>query len=279
VRCDPNQFENALLNLAINARDAIIPSSGRIRIETGNVTLHAPDTLAWDGAEPGDYVCITVSDTGCGMTPDVLAHAFEPFFTTKPDGQGTGLGLSQLYGFVRQSHGVVRLESQVSTGTSVHLYLPRHEELPDWEEKAAVTGSAQPQEEHGAAATVLLVEDEVTVRTAAAEALRQAGFTVVEAEDGPEGLNALLLHREEGPRLNLLVADIGLPGGLNGRQLADAARSMVSDLPVLLITGYADDALEGKGQLTEGMALLAKPFELAALTDRVQTLLNAAARA
>ena len=280
VRCDPNQLESALLNLAINARDAM-PNGGSVLIETEHVALNPADTAAWEGAEPGDYVRVCVADTGCGMPPDVLEHAFEPFFTTKPDGQGTGLGLSQLYGFIRQSQGVVRLESQVGKGTSVHLYLPRSSSdepeipAPSGDQEAAHTAT-----EHGGAATVLLVEDEGTVRAAAAEALRQAGFTVIEAKDGHDGLNILrqVFDRKKGQRLDLLVADIGLPGGLNGRQLADAARSIAADLPILLITGYAGGALHGHGQLERGMALLVKPFELSALTERVRRLLKAVPR-
>ena len=280
VRCDPNQLESALLNLAINARDAM-PEGGRVLIETEHVALSEADTRTWEGAEPGDYVRVTVSDTGCGMTRDVLEHAFEPFFTTKPDGQGTGLGLSQLYGFIRQSHGVVRLESQVGTGTSVHLYLPRNDDVSDIPVPPEFPDVAHLQAGQGAPATVLLVEDEETVREAAAEALRTDGFSVIEAKDGHEGLKILhqAFRREKGAGLDLLVTDIGLPGGLNGRQLADAARSMAADLPILLITGYAGDALKDRGQLEQGMALLVKPFELSALTARVRRLIASATHA
>ena len=274
VRCDPNQLESALLNIAINARDAM-PDGGIVRIESEHVALNVADTLAWEGAEPGDYVRITVSDNGCGMTPDVLEHVFEPFFTTKPDGQGTGLGLSQIYGFIRQSHGVVRLESQLGVGTSVHLYLPRNDDAQEIQAPPANSELPLRDSEEGIPATVLLVEDEPTVRAAAAEALRQAGLTVIEAQHGQEGLTILqqMFHSKKRPGLDLLVADIGLPGGLNGRQLADAARSIITDLPVLLITGYAGDALKGRGHLEEGMALLAKPFELPVLIERVRRML------
>jgi nitrogen-specific signal transduction histidine kinase/ActR/RegA family two-component response regulator len=277
VRCDPNQLENALLNLAINARDAM-PDGGSLLIETAHVDLSGADTQAWEEAKPGDYVRITVSDTGIGMTPDVLTHAFEPFFTTKPDGHGTGLGLSQLYGFVRQSHGAVRLESEVGAGTSVHMYLPRSDDVPDATKDTAPTVTTQQPVEIGIAATVLLVEDEAIVRASAAEVLRLRGWKVIEAEDGRTGLQALhqALRNGKTNAIDLLVADIGLPGGLNGRQLADAARAAVSDLPVLLITGYAGSALNGKGKLESGMELLVKPFTLDDLAERVQSMIKLA---
>jgi signal transduction histidine kinase/ActR/RegA family two-component response regulator len=277
VRCDPNQLENALLNLAINARDAM-PDGGRLLIETAHVDLSRADTQAWEGAKPGDYVRITVSDTGIGMTPDVLTHAFEPFFTTKPDGHGTGLGLSQLYGFVRQSHGAVRLETEVGAGTSVHMYLPRTDDVPDATKDTAPTVTTQQPVEVGGAATVLLVDDEAIVRASAAEVLRLRGWKVIEAEDGRTGLQALhqALRNGKTNAIDLLVADIGLPGGLNGRQLADAARAAVSDLPVLLITGYAGRTLNGKGKLESGMELLVKPFTLDDLAERVQSMIKLA---
>ncbi|PPQ31141.1 ATP-binding protein [Rhodopila globiformis] len=230
---------------------------------------------------PGDFVRITVSDTGSGMSPDVLAHAFEPFFTTKPDGQGTGLGLSQLYGFIRQSRGIVRLESTVGGGTSVHLYLPRVEAGP--EDAVAV---AQPRLQPKPAApvepaTVLLVEDEEVIREITAEALRELGFRVIEANDGPDGLEALQreLAASEAGAVSLLLTDVGLPGGLNGRQLADAAREMVPGLPILLITGYAGDALNQQGRPGPDMAVLLKPFDLEVLADKVESMIGRRAAA
>jgi len=276
VRCDPNQLENALLNLAINSRDALPPTGGRIDISADQVTLTEADTCPWDEVNPGDFVRITVADTGAGIGPDVLAHAFEPFFTTKPDGQGTGLGLSQLYGFVRQSHGIVRLESALGSGTSVHLFLPRSEAGPG-DEVAVAEPVSQPQPVTAAAPwTVLLVEDEEIIREVTAEALRELGYRVIEAEDGPDGLRALqkALQAPERGAVNLLVTDVGLPGGLNGRQLADAARKLVPDLPILLITGYAGDALNRQGRLGPDMALLPKPFGLDALADKVRAMIE-----
>nr|WP_294503714.1 ATP-binding protein [uncultured Rhodopila sp.] len=276
VRCDPNQLENALLNLAINARDALTPNGGKIVFSTDHVTLDEAETRPWDGVAAGDFVRITVSDTGCGMTPEVLARAFEPFFTTKPDGQGTGLGLSQLYGFVRQSHGLVRLESAPGAGTSVHLYLPRSESGSDDATNASVERPPRQVTEAAAPATVLLVEDEEIIREFTAEALRELGYHVIEAEDGPDGLHALRQSLDAPERIDvkLLVTDVGLPGGLNGRQLADAARELVPRLPILLISGYAGDAIRKQGQLGPDMQMLSKPFALEALAEKVRAIIG-----
>jgi PAS domain S-box-containing protein len=275
VRCDPNQLENALLNLAINARDAMMPAGGRLVIETVHEHLSERDTTDWEGAVPGDYVRVGVTDTGTGMAPDVMAHAFEPFFTTKPIGQGTGLGLSQLYGFVRQSRGVVRLKSELGAGTSVYLYLARSADAPAHAVDAA-SYADRPHSMPGTAATVLLVEDEVAVRDFAAEALRHLGYHVIEATDGPTGLRRLqdLLGAAGADGVDLLVTDIGLPGGLNGRQLADAARGLAPALPILLITGYAGDAMNDQDDLAPGMEMLVKPFELDALTERIRSMIG-----
>jgi PAS domain S-box-containing protein len=268
VRCDPNQMENALLNLAINARDAMLPAGGALTLETAHVALTETDVTGWDGAAAGPHVRITVTDTGSGMTPEVMQHAFEPFFTTKPVGQGTGLGLSQVYGFVRQSNGMMRLESAPGLGTSVHLYLPLHAEL---EEGAAAAGD-EVRPSSGKGATVLLVEDEPQIREFAAEALRDLGYTVWDAKDALTGLTALRAARKAG-KVDLLLADIGLPGGMNGRQLGMAARELIPDLPVLLITGYAGDALGPDAALGPDFFLLGKPFTLQALAARVETIL------
>lgn len=279
VRCDANQMENAVLNLVINARDAMRQCGGRLVIETAQVTLTESETCDWDGALPGEYVEVTVSDTGTGMPADVMARAFDPFFTTKPAGQGTGLGLSQLFGFMRQSNGLVRLDSEVDVGTSVHLYFPRCRERavqkrPDHDSAARKVQRQLAQSV--VKATVLLVEDELSVREFAAEALQELGYRVLEAEDGAGALKALenSLRGPEADRVRLLVTDVGLPGGLNGRRLADEARRMVANLPVLLITGNADDAFDGPPQLEPGMHMLGKPFELELLVWQVQTMLN-----
>jgi CheY-like chemotaxis protein len=209
------------------------------------------------------------------MTPEVLAHAFEPFFTTKPDGQGTGLGLSQLYGFVRQSQGMVRLESTAGSGTSVHVFLPRSSAAAD----AAQAEQPDPERqrvEAVAPATVLLVEDEEIIREFTAEALRELGYRVIEAEDGPDGLHSLRasLGSSGATAVKLLVTDVGLPGGLNGRQLADAARELVPRLPVLLISGYAGDAMKKHGPLGPDMAMLSKPFALEVLAEKVRAIIG-----
>ena len=275
VYCDANQMESVLLNLAINARDAM-PSGGKLSIETAHVTLREVDTRDWEAA-PGDYVRVTVADTGTGMTPDVLAHVFEPFFTTKPDGQGTGLGLSQVYGFARQSRGLIRLDSEEGLGTEAHLYLPRCADTIIAHDDPSLPGASPPASiAENQTATVLLVEDEPAVRIFVAESLRELGFRVMEAEDGPSGLDTLhrALRDPQRAGVALLVTDVGLPGGLNGRQLADAARELVSGLPVLLITGYAGEAIKGQGQPAPGMEILSKPFDLEALVGRVRTMVK-----
>jgi PAS domain S-box-containing protein len=276
ILCDPNQLENALLNLAINARDALTPDGGRIVIATDHVILDEADTRPWDGVAAGEFVRITVADTGCGMTPEVLARAFEPFFTTKPDGQGTGLGLSQLYGFVRQSHGLVRLESTAGRGTSVHVFLPRSSAEADDTKHPSEPQAHRRAAEVVAPATVLLVEDEEIIREFTAEALRELGYRVIEAEDGPDGLHALRksLRSPEETAVKLLVTDVGLPGGLNGRQLADAARELVPELPILLISGYAGDAMKQQTPLGPDMAMLSKPFALEVLAEKVRAIIG-----
>lgn len=267
VMCDPNEMESALLNLAINARDAM-PDGGRFSIRTRDVALSAADVADQEGAKAGPYVEIAVSDTGVGMSEATLVRALEPFFTTKPTGQGTGLGLSQIYGFMRQSDGIVRLESALGQGTTVRLYLPRHGVI-DARDESPVPGpdraDATIQE-----AAVLLVEDEEGVRAVAAERLRELGYQVLEVADGPAALRVL---RTEA-RVDVLVTDVGLPGGLNGRQVADAARERRPGLPVLFITGYAGNALET--QLAPGMQVIGKPFSLDTLAARVGTLLETA---
>ncbi|KAA2211740.1 hybrid sensor histidine kinase/response regulator [Teichococcus oryzae] len=264
TRVDRNQLENALLNLCINARDAM-PDGGSILIEAGNAAL---DEKAAPGHDmpPGEYVSISVTDTGTGMPPDVIERVFDPFFTTKPLGQGTGLGLSMVYGFVRQSGGQVRIDSAVGHGTTVRLYLPRHRaELPppEPESNAAAAPRAAPGE------AVLVVDDEPTVRMLVTEVLRELGYGAIEAVNGTSGLDIL----RSSARIDLLVSDVGLPGGMNGRQLADAGRALRPELKVLLITGYAESAVLGERHLAPGMAVLTKPFSLEALGRRIKALI------
>ncbi|TAK73643.1 MAG: PAS domain S-box protein [Aquabacterium sp.] len=263
--CDPNQLENAILNLAINARDAM-PQGGRLTIETCNTHLDSAYALSHGGLEPGQYVCISVTDTGVGMTADVVERAFDPFFTTKPMGQGTGLGLSMIYGFARQSEGACRIYSEPGRGTTVKLYLPRNHAGEAVEAQTAERPAAQPVE---ASEVVLVVEDEEIVRALILEVLAELGYRALEAADGPSGL-ALL---EAEGRIDLLVTDIGLPG-LNGRQMVDAARHRRPDLQVLFMTGYAENAAIANGFLEPGMAMITKPFSMDTLAARMQDMIG-----
>jgi signal transduction histidine kinase len=257
---DSSQLENALLNLSINARDAM-PGGGRITIETANRWLDEHGAGERDLA-PGQYVSLCVTDTGTGMTPEVIERAFDPFFTTKPIGQGTGLGLSMVYGFVRQSGGQVRIYSEVNQGTTMCLYLPRHYgKEADKPAALATKPTVRPQADH----TVLVVDDEPSIRMLLTDALEEIGFNVLEAHDGPTGLKIL----QSDATIDLLVTDVGLPGGMNGRQLADAARATRPALKILFITGYAENAIIGNGQLAPGMQVLTKPFVVEALAGRV----------
>ena len=261
---DANQLENALLNLCINARDAM-PDGGRITLETRNRWLD--ERVAREhGLDPGQYVSVSVSDTGTGIDKATLERVFDPFFTTKPLGQGTGLGLSMVYGFARQSNGHVRINSELGHGTIVCLYLPRHlgeEEVED-EPPAAAASQAHPDQ------TVLVVDDEPTVRMLVVDALAELGYACLEAPDGAAGLRLL----QSGRRIDLLITDVGLPGGLNGRQVADGARAVLPDLKVLFITGYAENAVLNHGHIEQGMEVLTKPFAIGDLAGRVDRMLR-----
>ena len=267
--CDVNQLESTLLNLAINARHAM-PDGGALVIETGNAVVPDRHSKSADiflaGAAPGDYVVLRVADTGHGMTPEVLARAFDPFFTTKPLGQGTGLGLSMIHGFVQQSGGQVLLRSAERQGTTVTIYLPRH--------VVATRGNGA----HGAsvrtpgnetAAVVLVVEDEPAVCMILVAVLEDLGYAVLQAIDGRSALDLV----GGSAQIDLLVTDVGLPGGINGRQLADAVRRSRPDLKVLFITGYANGAAVG-GLMDQGMGLLTKPFSKEALANTAQAMLR-----
>ena len=264
TKVDPSQLESALLNLSINARDAM-PHGGRITIETANKWL---DDRAAKERElpPGQYLSVCVTDTGTGMAPEVVQRAFDPFFTTKPLGQGTGLGLSMIHGFVRQSGGQVRIYTEPGKGTTMCLYLPRFMGEMD----AAETSGASNPEEMGQGETVLVIDDEPTVRMLIVEVLQDAGFTAIEADDGPKGLKIL----QSDARIDLLVTDVGLPGGMNGRQVADAARATRPGLKVLFVTGYAENAAVGNGLLDAGMEVITKPFAMAALGEKVREMIE-----
>ena len=261
---DPSQLENAVLNLAINARDAM-PGGGSIVIETGNASF---DQLSAAKADipPGPYITVSVSDDGTGMPPEIVARAFDPFFTTKPIGRGTGLGLSMIYGFARQSGGQVRIRSAVGEGTRVCLYLPRH--LGE-EEHADVAGGPSDLPRARQGETVLVIDDEASVRMLVTEVLDDLGYAALEASDGAAGLAIL----RSDARIDLLVTDVGLPG-MNGRQVADAARDLRPGLKVLFITGYAETALLNHGHLDDGMHVLTKPFAIDALAERMRSLIE-----
>jgi PAS domain S-box-containing protein len=264
TRVDPNQLENALLNLCINARDAM-PEGGSLMIETSNRWVDDRGSRERD-VPPGQYVTMSVTDTGTGMTPAVIARAFDPFFTTKASGAGTGLGLSMIYGFVRQSGGQVRIYSDVGHGATVCLYLPRHigeaetvEAQPELSDVAHVTEGE----------TVLVVDDEPIVRMLVVDVLRELGYTAIEAGDSDSGMRVL----QSAVRIDLLITDIGLPGGLNGRQVAEAARKHRPELKVLFITGYAENAALSHGHIGTGMQVLTKPFAMEELASRIGDLL------
>jgi PAS domain S-box-containing protein len=262
---DDNQLESAILNLAINARDAM-PRGGRLTIAARNVALSAERLAKSDRAEPGDYVELSVSDTGLGMSPDVLDKVFDPFFTTKPLGQGTGLGLSMIYGFVQQSRGHIEIESQEGAGTTIRLYLPRHhgdiaEVEADHEDAAHV----------GAGETVLVVEDDPSVRMLVIQVLEELGYRAIETEGGRDATPILQSRRP----IDLMISDVGLPG-MNGRQLAEIARESRPNLPILFMTGYAEQAADQAAFLAEGMEIITKPFAIDHLARRIGAILERA---
>jgi signal transduction histidine kinase len=269
VSTDGSELETALVNLAVNARDAM-PGGGKLTIETANSYLDESYAAGHPEVTAGQYAMVAVSDTGVGMPKEVVAHAFEPFFTTKDVGQGTGLGLSQVYGFVKQSGGHVKIYSEAGQGTTVRIYLPRLVAG----DSAAVAGEPQaPRRQPAAAAgreTVLIVEDDEGVRGYSAEMLRELGYQVLEASDGAEALRLI----EKSPDLALLFTDVGLPGGLNGRQLADEVRRRRPKLKVLYTTGYARNAIVHQGRLDPGVDLIVKPFTFQNLAAKLRAVLD-----
>jgi PAS domain S-box-containing protein len=268
AHADPNQLEVAILNLAVNARDAM-PSGGKLTIETANTHLDERYATSQIEVVPGQYVMLAVSDNGTGMPPDVKAKAFDPFFTTKDIGQGTGLGLSQVYGFVKQSRGHVKIYSEVGEGTTIKIYLPRfHSHVPEAEEEAVPAPARGRRSE-----VILVVEDDEDVRTYSSETLRELGYGVLEAANGREALKMLEAH----PEVAVLFTDVGLPGGMNGRQLAEKARTRRPNLKVLFTTAYARNAIVHEGRLDPGVELLTKPFTQAALGEKLRAILDARA--
>jgi PAS domain S-box-containing protein len=265
VLIDQNQLENALLNLCINARDAM-PKGGRLTIETANRCFDENAGIE-NNLPSGHYISLSVTDTGVGMSKATIGRIFEPFFTTKPLGQGTGLGLSMIYGFVRQSNGQISVSSEEGHGTTICLYLPRlYGEVPDGD--IAKQNSAGFETGYGE--TVLLIDDEPSVRLLIVDVLQEFGYRVLQAVDGPSGLKIL----QSDTRLDLLITDVGLPGGMNGRQIADAGRAVRPKLKVLFITGYAENAVVGNGHLEPGMQIVTKPFAIDALANKVREMID-----
>ena len=267
TRCDPHQLESSLLNLVINARDAM-PDGGTLTVETANAFLDQAYATTARDVSPGQYVCISVTDTGTGMSADTVAKAFDPFFTTKPIGQGTGLGLSMIYGFARQSEGYAKIYSELGHGTTVKLYLPRDlQKKPDRDSPAFQRALPDVTADE----IVMVVEDEATVRDLVIDVLDDLGYRALEAHDGPSGLRIL----QSDVRIDLLITDVGLPG-LNGRQLADAALALRPGLKILFMTGYAHNAAAGKGLLGPGMEIITKPFAIDALATRIAKIMGPA---
>ncbi|MBK5477287.1 response regulator [Pseudomonas sp. TH21] len=264
AEADPNQLESALLNLVLNARDAM-PDGGRLIVETSNRHLDSVFTAAYGTLNPGDYVELSVSDTGCGIPESLIGRVFDPFFTTKPIGQGTGLGLSMIYGFARQSHGHVTIHSEVGKGTTVSLFLPRFvgELTADTPLDSALLPFANAGE------CVLIVEDDPAVRVLVSQVLSELGYAFVEAGDADNALPII----ESSQRIDLMISDVGLPG-MNGRQLAEIGRQIRPDLKVLFITGYAEHAAVRGGFLDPGMQLITKPFTFDLLTAKVREMIH-----
>jgi signal transduction histidine kinase len=264
AEADPNQLESALLNLVLNARDAM-PNGGNLVVQTRNRHLDADFTEAYPNLASGDYVVLSVQDTGCGMPEAVISRAFDPFFTTKPIGQGTGLGLSMIYGFSKQSRGHVTIDSEVDKGTTVNLYLPRFVGEEIHEPQVATQHAPYAQDGE----TVLIVEDDPAVRVLVSAVLSELGYAFVEAADA----NGALPILQSSQRIDLLISDVGLPG-MNGRQLAEIGRQVRPDLRVLFITGYAEHAAVRGGFLDPGMQMITKPFTFDLLTAKVREMIQ-----
>jgi signal transduction histidine kinase len=264
AEADPNQLESALLNLVLNARDAM-PEGGTLVVNTSNQKIDSGFVAAQGNLLPGDYVVLRVTDTGCGMPESTISRAFDPFFTTKPIGQGTGLGLSMIYGFSKQSHGHVTIDSEVGQGTSVSVYLPRYS--GDLAEENLIDIQQAPYAQDGE--TVLIVEDDPAVRVLVSAVLSELGYAFVEAGDADSAVPIL----DSAQRIDLLISDVGLPG-MNGRQLAEIGRQYRPDLKVLFITGYAEHAAVRGGFLDPGMQMITKPFTFDLLTAKVREMIS-----
>ena len=269
VEVDPNALESAILNLAVNARDAM-PQGGRLTIETVNAYIDEAYAAAHAEVRPGQYVAISVSDTGTGMDRETISRAFEPFFTTKPVGKGTGLGLSQVYGFVKQSGGHVKIYSELKEGTTVKIYLPRVERTDD-----ALPLSGSTELLKGAPGeTILVVEDDESVRGYTVAALRELGYLVVEAVDGPSAVQVLEMGATERTKIDMVFTDVVLPGGMTGAQVAARARELYPTVKVLFTTGYARNAIFHHGRLDKGVQLITKPFSFNDLAAKIRDVLD-----
>jgi CheY-like chemotaxis protein len=264
VEVDRAQLENVILNLAVNARDAM-PTGGRLTIETANTELDEHYVAAHGELEAGDYVMLAITDTGEGMTPEVLARAFEPFFTTKDVGRGSGLGLSMTYGFVKQSGGHIKIYSEPGQGTTIKLYFPRVRMKVPQEERPKPAQAAKTGRE-----TILLVEDDAGVRETVTVLLRSLGYQVLVAEDGPEAVRLL----DEGAKPDLLLADIVLPRGMTGKQVSEQVLKQVPGCRTLFMSGYTENAIVHDGRLDEGVVLLSKPFPRAQLAEKLREVLD-----
>ncbi len=260
---DHNQLQNAILNLAINARDAM-PGGGTLTIELSNAYLDNFYVAAHRDVRAGHYVMLAVTDTGVGMPPEVLDQAFEPFFTTKPEGAGTGLGLSMVYGFVKQSGGHVKIYSEVGQGTTIRLYLPRTEE------GEVVQKTEDEEMPHGNGETILVAEDDDAVRASVVAQLIELGYTVVEARNGEAALGILAA----GQQVDLLFTDVVMPGALNGRLLAERVRKLLPDLPILFTSGYPENVMVRNGRLEDGVVLLSKPYRQFRLAEAIRDMLR-----
>jgi signal transduction histidine kinase len=263
VQADFAQLENAILNLALNARDAM-PGGGKLTIETANVFLDDAYARRHGDVEPGQYVMVAVTDTGCGMTAEQMDRAFEPFYTTKPEGQGTGLGLSQVYGFVKQSGGHVKIYSELEHGTSVKVYLPRVRQGEEEPARPVLDAAGS-----GTGECVLVVEDDAAVRTATVEMLGELGYRVLEAEDGARALAVL----DSGVAVDLLFTDVVMPGPVSSRELAAKAKASRPDLAVLFTSGYTENAIIHHGRLDDGVFLLSKPYRKEELARKIRSVL------
>ncbi|OWV67882.1 hybrid sensor histidine kinase/response regulator [Rhizobium sp. R339] len=261
---DLSQLENAMLNLAVNARDAM-PGGGHLTIETANTELDERYARMHSEVDAGQYVMVSITDTGTGMSPDVIDRAFDPFYTTKGPGKGTGLGLSQVYGYIKQSRGHIKIYSEIDRGTTVKIYLPRHVGAAD----ARSAGSSQPIPQGSANDTILVVEDDEHVRTMTAESLHELGYTVLQAGSGTEALLIL----EKNAAVDLIFTDIVMPE-MSGRQLADIVEERWPAIRILYTTGYTRNAIVHNGVLDHGVSLLAKPFSLEQLAHKIRDILN-----